>query len=95
MRIKTAQDWLLTQKLILTPELDMNASGRADPQQSLGAGLSDASLTFRLRYEFSRKFAPYIGYSWVHKFGATAGMARAAGRPVSDRQILLGVRVWF
>jgi len=94
-RLKTSQDWLFTQKLILTPELDLNAYGRADPRRDLGAGVSDASLSFRLRYEFSRKFAPYIGYSWVRKFGATAGMARAAGRPVSDRQILMGVRVWF
>jgi copper resistance protein B len=95
LRVKTSQDWLFTQKLILTPELDMNAYGRADPRRDLGAGVSDASLSFRLRYEFSRKFAPYIGYAWVHKFGATAGMARSAGQPVSDRQILLGVRVWF
>jgi copper resistance protein B len=95
LRIKTAQDWLLTQKLILTPELDMNAYGRADPQRSLGAGLSDASLTFRLRYEFSRKFAPYIGCGWARKFGATGDMARTAGQSVSDQQILLGVRLWF
>lgn len=94
-RIKAAQDWLLTQKLILTPQLDMNAYGRADPQRSLGAGVSDASLIFRLRYEFSRKFAPYIGYGWVRKFGATGDMARSAGQAVSDQQILLGVRLWF
>lgn len=94
-RLKTAQDWFYTQKLILTPELDINAYSRADPRRGLGAGVSNASLTFRLRYEFSRKLAPYIGYSWVHKFGPTAGMARAGGRPVTDRQILMGVRVWF
>jgi copper resistance protein B len=90
LRIKTAQDWLLTQKLILTPELDMNASGRADPQQSLGAGLSDASL-----YEFSRKFAPYIGYGWARKFGATGDMARTAGQPVTDQHLLMSLRLWF
>ncbi len=95
LRIKTAQDWLLTQKLILTPELDMNVYGRADPQRSLGAGISDASLTFRLRYELSRKFAPYIGYSWGSKFGATEDMARTAGQPVSNHQLLMGVRLWF
>jgi copper resistance protein B len=67
LRIKTSQDWLFTQKLILAPELDMNAYGRADPGRDLGAGVSDASLTFRLRYEFSRKFAPYIGYSGLLK----------------------------
>jgi copper resistance protein B len=94
-RLKISQDWLFTQKLILTPKLDLNAYGRADPRRDLGAGVSDVTLSFRLRYEISRKFAPYIGYSWVRSFGTTADMARTAGRPVSDRQILLGVRAWF
>lgn len=94
-RLKTAQDWLFTQKLILSPELDMNAYGDADPGRGIGAGVSDASLTLRLRYEFSREFAPYIGYSWGRKFAATADMARADDKPVTDRQILLGVRIWF
>lgn len=94
-RLKTSQDWLFTQNLILTPELELNAYGRADPRRDIGAGVSDATLSFRLRYEFSRKFAPYIGYSWARKFGATASMARATGRAVSDRQVLIGVRMWF
>ncbi len=94
-RLKTSQDWLFTQRLILTPEFEFNAYGRADPQRDLGAGLADASLSLRLRYEFSRKFAPYIGYSWVRSLGGTARMARAIGKPVSDRMILAGVRVWF
>ena len=94
-RLKTSQDWLFSQRLILTPEFEFNAYGRADPQRDLGAGLADASLSLRLRYEFSRKFAPYIGYSWVRSLGGTARMARAVGKPVSDRLILAGVRVWF
>ena len=95
LRLKTSQDWLFTQNLILTPELDLNAYGRADPRRDLGAGVADASLGFRLRYEFSRKFAPYVGYAWVRQFGATAAMTRTAGRPVFERQILMGVRMWF
>ena len=91
-RLKTSGDWLFTQKLILSPELDLNAYGRADPRRELGAGVSDAPVSFRLRYEFSRKFALYIGYSWVRTFGTTTDMAHTAGRPVFDRQILLGVR---
>lgn len=94
-RLKTAQDWLFTQKLILTPEMGMNAYGRADPGRDLGAGVSDASLTFRLRYEFSRKFSPYIGYGWVRKFGTTADMARAAGAKASETRWVAGVRIWF
>ena len=94
-RLKTSQDWLFTQKLILTPELDMNAYGKSDPARGLGSGLTDASLSFRLRYEITRKFAPYIGYSLSRKFGNTADMASEEGTPVTDHQLLIGIRAWF
>jgi copper resistance protein B len=95
LRLKTSQDWLFTQNLILTPELDMNAYGRADSQRDRGAGVSDASLSFRLRYEFSRQFAPYVGIQWAGKFGETANMARAAGAKSSETRVVAGVRFWF
>jgi copper resistance protein B len=95
LRLRATREWLFTQRLILEPELEFNVYGRADPQRHLGAGLSDASLSLRLRYEFSRKFAPYVGYAWIRKFGATASIARKDNAPVLDRQWLLGVRVWF
>lgn len=94
-RLKTSQDWLFTQRLVFTPELEANAFGRSDPARGVGSGLSDAALSLRLRYEFSRKFAPYLGYSWARALGGTAGMTRASGRPVVDRTILLGARIWF
>ncbi|NII11189.1 copper resistance protein B [Oleiagrimonas sp. C23AA] len=95
LRVRASQEWLFTQRLILEPEFEANAYGHTDPARGHGAGITDTSLTFRLRYEFSRKFAPYVGYAWVRQWGATAGMARREGNPVLDRQILLGLRVWF
>ncbi len=95
LRIHASQEWLFTQRMILEPEFELNGYGRADPARGHGAGIADTSLTFRLRYEFSRKFAPYVGYAWVRQWGATARMARHEGDPVLDRQILLGLRVWF
>lgn len=94
-RLKVSQDWLFTQNLILSPELDANAYGRADPERDLGSGLSNASLSLRLRYEISRKFAPYVGYSWSRSFSGTAKAISAAGGHVSDRRLLVGIRMWF
>ncbi|MDE2128573.1 MAG: copper resistance protein B [Betaproteobacteria bacterium] len=94
-RLKTSIDVLLTQRLIFTPELEANAYGRNDPARGIGSGLSDATLSLRLRYEIRREFAPYLGFSWARKFGTTADLALAAGEPVLDHQILAGVRVWF
>lgn len=94
-RLKTSQDWLFTQRLILTPELEMSFYGKNDPSYSLGSGLSDAAIGLRLRYEVSRKFAPYIGVSTKRSFGNTASMAKAEGLAVSQQSLIAGVRVWF
>lgn len=95
LRLDTRYDLALTQRTWLTPRLEANAYTRADPARGLGSGLADASFGLRLRHEFSRQFAPYVGVNWNHRFGGSAGLARAAGRPASERQWLAGVRLWF
>lgn len=94
-RLRADYDVLFTQRLILQPELELNAYGRADPARRIGRGLSDGSLGLRLRYEVRRQFAPYIGVVWTRRFGATADFARADHRPVLDRQWVAGLRLWF
>jgi copper resistance protein B len=94
-RLRTDYDVLFTQHLILQPEFEVNFYGRADPRREIGGGLSDARFGLRLRYEFRRQFAPYVGVSWTRRFGDSAGLARAAGAAVLDRQWVAGVRLWF
>ncbi len=94
-RFRATYDVLFTQRLILAPEFELNAYGKADPARRIGAGVSDASLGLRLRYEIRREFAPYIGVNWVRRFGATAGYARRDHQPVFDPQLVAGVRIWF
>lgn len=94
-RIRANHDVLLTQRLILLPELEANVYGKGDPSRGVGSGLSDVQVGLRLRYEIRREFAPYVGITWVRRFGNTASKARAAGEHASDRQIVAGVRVWF
>lgn len=95
LRIRATQEWLFTQRLILEPELELNAYGKADPARGLGSGVSDTTLSLRLRYEFSRKFAPYVGVAWARSWGGTATLARNGGKPVFDRRVMLGLRVWY
>lgn len=94
-RLRSHYDLLLTQRLVLQPEVEANAYGRADPANELGAGLSDTRLGLRLRYEIRREFAPYIGVVRNQRYGNTAEMARAAGQATSDSQLVLGLRLWF
>ena len=95
VRFRVDYDVLFTQRLILTPELEVNLYGKNDPARGIGNGLSDIQSGLRLRYEIQREFAPYIGINWVRRFGNTADYARAEGEYALDRQIVAGVRIWF
>ena len=95
LALKAEYDLLLTQRLILTPEIEANLYGKDDKARGIGAGLSDASLSLRLRYEVTREVAPYIGVSFGRKFGKTARYASDDGESRSERAILAGVRIWF
>lgn len=94
-RVQGEYELLLTQKTILTPEIEFNLFGKDDPEMRIGSGLSDVSVGLRLRHEFKREFAPYIGVEWTKKFGDTADFARADGEDVSDTQLVAGIRAWF
>jgi copper resistance protein B len=94
-RLAASKDVLMTQRLILQPELELNFYSRADPQRGLGAGLSDLDAGLRLRYEFSRKFAPYLGFAYTRDYGGTAAFDRPVGRAIAAPRLTLGVRYWF
>ncbi len=95
LRTKVEYDMLLTQRLILMPELEMNIYSKNDVDRGIGSGLSNLDLGLRLRYEIRREFAPYVGVNWNGKYGDTASLARDAGLPVRDTQWLAGVRMWW
>ncbi len=94
-RLEGSYDARLTQRLILQPRAEINFSPDDIPERGIGAGVADAELGLRLRYEIRRTFAPYVGVSYESKFGDTADYARADGEDVSDTHFLIGARTWF
>ncbi|MEO7063997.1 MAG: copper resistance protein B [Dokdonella sp.] len=94
-RVRADYELLLTQRLILQPEVEINLYGRDDPARHIGSGLSDVQFGLRLRYEISRQFAPYLGVNWIRSVGTTADYARDISQPVLDRQVVAGIRLWF
>ncbi len=88
-------EMMFTQKLILTPEIDLNAYSKDDPAMGIGAGLSNVEAGLRLRYEIKREFAPYIGINWNKMYGTTADIATANGIDPSDTSVVAGIRAWF
>lgn len=95
LRLEAEYELMLTQRLILQPDVELNFYGKDDPARGIGSGLSDLDVGLRLRYEFTRKFAPYVGVTWSRKFGKTADFARAEGAGADDTQLVAGVRLWF
>lgn len=94
-RLDAEYEYMFTQKLILSPEIEVDFFSKDDEEVGIGSGLSDMELGLRLRYEVKREFAPYIGINWTKKFGKTADFARDEGEDTSDTQIVAGIRAWF
>lgn len=94
-RLRGEIELLLTQRLILTPELEIVGYGRNEPGRLIGSGLSEIEFDIRLRYEFKRELAPYIGLTWYRLQGSTADFAEISGRDKSDAVLTLGLRTWF
>jgi copper resistance protein B len=95
LRLTAEYDWLLTQRLILQPEIDVDIYGEDDRENRIGAGVAETELSLRLRYEVQREFAPYIGVVWSRRHGDTAAFERAAGDDPDVLYFSLGLRAWF
>ena len=94
-RLKASYDLLLTNRWILQPEAELNFYTKSDPGRRTGSGLSDIDAGLRLRYELSRKFAPYVGVSYSGLFGQSATFARREGESPHQVRFTFGVRTWF
>ncbi|MBO4119281.1 copper resistance protein B [Cupriavidus gilardii] len=95
LRLSAEYELLITQRLILQPRIEANFYGKNDREVGVGSGLSNGAVGVRLRYEFNRQFAPYIGVERYQTFGNTADMVRASGGRSGETRFVAGVRVWF
>lgn len=86
---------LLTSRLVLQPLLEVELRGQDDAVRGTGSGLSSAEAGLRLRYEITRRFAPYVGLVHERSFGGTADHRREAGEATRDTRWVAGVRWWF
>lgn len=93
--LEVEYELLLTNRLILQPLVEATLAAKDEPEHGMGAGLNKVEAGLRLRYEFSRRFAPYIGISHERLFGDTADYHQAAGEHTRDTRWVAGVRVWF
>lgn len=86
---------LFTNRLIGQWLVEGNAWSKDDPAVGIGSGLSTVEAGFRLRSEFHRQFAPYVGVVWERAYGGTADQRRAQSGDIDDTRIVAGIRTWF
>jgi copper resistance protein B len=94
-RFEAEYELLLTNRLVLQPSLEATLVGRDDPGRALGSGLATVEAGLRLRYEITRRFAPYVGIARERAFGGTADYRRDLDEDVDDTRLVAGVRFWF
>ena len=94
-RVKADYDLLITSRLILQPKIELNWYGESDLSRGYGSGLSSGEAALRLRYEFRREVAPYVGLVHERLWGETADVAQAAGRDPVDTSLVAGIRLRF
>ena len=95
LRFEAEYEFMLTQKWVLSPEIEVNWFSEDDDELGIGSGLADIETGLRLRYEISREFAPYVGIHYERLLGNTEDIADAEGEDTNDTQLVAGLRFWF
>ena len=94
-RLQAEYETLLTNRLILQPLVELNLYARDDRRRGIGSGLSTLETGLRLRYEITRRFAPYVGVVREQAFGKTSALRHEEGKSSSDTRLVAGIRIWF
>jgi copper resistance protein B len=88
VRVQASYDLLLTQRLILEPELEFDLAAQDAPEFRVASGLSTVEVGARVRYEIVRELAPYVGVSWERYAGGSDG-------PERETSLVAGLRWWY
>ncbi len=94
-RLRQENDILLTQNLIMQPYLEINLSAQDVHEQNIGAGVTNGKIGLQTRYEFTRKFAPYVDIHYGREFGETSSIARNHGEDNDEMAGSIGLRLMF
>lgn len=86
---------LLSQRLILQPRAALSLSAQDIPDRETGSGVTNIEAGLRLRYEFVREFAPYVGVEYHTAPGKTGDLIEAAGGERDQTVWVVGVRAWY
>jgi copper resistance protein B len=80
---------------VLQPRAELGFAAQEVSNRQLGAGMTDATLDLRLRYEIRRELAPYIGARYRGLVGDTRSRADDNGRDEDVFFFMTGLRLAF
>lgn len=78
-RASAAYELLWTNRLISRPGASVDLFAGRDVALGEPGGIGEVELRFPTRYEFSRRFAPYVETRYTRRSGTAAALARGAG----------------
>ena len=93
--VEAERDFYFTQRLVLQPRIETEIALTDVPEYNIGAGVTGFETGLRMRYEITRKFAPYIGVSWERNLGKTANLLQADNEDINETLFVAGIRMWF
>ncbi len=94
-RVEATYEFLITQRWILEPRLELEWYGQDEPALGLSSGLARSEGGLRLRYEIRREVAPYVGLVQERRTGGSADLVRSAGGDPTDTRFVAGVWLRF
>ncbi len=95
LAVEAEYDLRITQRLVLQPRAGIGFAFQDIAERRLGAGMTDATLDLRLRYEIKREFAPYFGIRSTFLVGETENIAEARGEDSDKFFFMAGLRFAF
>lgn len=95
-RFEAEYEGLITNRIILTPSVELEVPLNDDEQLGVGAFAPTLELGARLSYDLiDRAVSPYIGVHYERSFGETGDLARAEGESRDNLFFVVGTKVLF
>lgn len=95
-RFEVEYEGLITNRLTLTPSVEIDLPFNDDPDREVGAFGPKVELGARLSYDVvDRLLSPYAGLHYERVFGETADIATAEGKDTDAVYGVVGLRLLF
>ena len=94
-RLELEYDFLITQQWVLQPLIEIDFSAQDVDELGIAAGPTSFEFGLRLRYEFTREVAPYIGIVYERDLFATERLTVERGEDPQLWSLVSGVRLFF